>query len=595
MKRYKSLYNNEGYNSFGYDREGYDRDGFNHKGIHRETGTYYNPEGYSKKGYDQEGYDREGYNIKGYDRQGYNRKGFSRDRRHKLTGTRYDLEGYDYLGYDKSGYDRRGFNIKGYNIDGYNIEGYDLRGFDQNGIHSETGTEYDLRGFNRHRIHKDTGTEFDSDGFSFLGYNEDGYDREGYDSQGYGKDGYDKKGYNKRGYDKDGYNTNGYNEQGYHKITGFNIQSGIHKETGTPYNPEGYNRDGYDKEGYYYDGYDRKGFSREGYDRSGFDRDGYDRDGYDKSGIDKLGYGKDGLHIEGYNEEGYDKRGYDRNGVSKVGISRLTGQKDDRVQLAEEFIVARKSIEQFAKEKQISVESVKAIIEVIRTSPCIKEKIDEVLTSNSNRYLTSLKVKKQQLLSGTKTIKEISGINDVLRICDTHERQKITELLITEMASHEISILDYKYILGIEKIDANLPQNIITQIDAMKKSAGRLSRELYKEIDRIKPYRTQYKAAEGETIGFFANPTDKEPVKFTITDTQRDMARQYLRATGEFICNKTMQATLMKIVKGELDIEKIERAKKEGELRSLQQEDAELTELIEQSEQFIENNMEVTR
>ena len=108
--------------------------------------------------------------------------------------------------------------------------------------------------------------------------------------------------------------------------------------------------------------------------------------------------------------------------------------------------------------------------------------------------------------------------------------------------------------------------------------------------DRIKPYKTPYRAVEGEKIGFFANPKDNEPVKFEITDTQRDMARQYLIVTDEFICNKTMQATLMKIVKGEIGIEQIERARKERELRSLQREDGELGELIEQSEQFIKEN-----
>ena len=119
-----------------------------------------------------------------------------------------------------------------------------------------------------------------------------------------------------------------------------------------------------------------------------------------------------------------------------------------------------------------------------------------------------------------------------------------------------------------------------------------IEREVYREIDRIKPYKTPYRAVEGETIGFFANPKDKEPVKFDITDAQRDMARQYLKATGEFICNKTMQATLMKIVKGELDIEKIERAKKEGKLRILQQEDKQLDEMIKQAEKLINQKQE---
>ena len=77
-----------------------------------------------------------------------------------------------------------------------------------------------------------------------------------------------------------------------------------------------------------------------------------------------------------------------------------------------------------------------------------------------------------------------------------------------------------------------------------------------------------------------------------IIPSYQEMARQYLRATDEFICNKTMQTTLMKIVKGEITIAHIERAKKERKLRGLQQEDQELAELIQYSEQIIGKGQE---
>jgi len=114
-------------------------------------------------------------------------------------------------------------------------------------------------------------------------------------------------------------------------------------------------------------------------------------------------------------------------------------------------------------------------------------------------------------------------------------------------------------------------------------------------MDRLKPYRTPYIANEGEALGYMEKPTDKKPKMVTITDEHREMARQYLRATDEFICNKTMQTTLMKIIKGEIGIEQIVRAQKESELRRLQQEDGELGELIEQSEQFIKDSQGKTQ
>ena len=115
-------------------------------------------------------------------------------------------------------------------------------------------------------------------------------------------------------------------------------------------------------------------------------------------------------------------------------------------------------------------------------------------------------------------------------------------------------------------IDSSLPQSIIRQIEGLKRNAGRMTRELYKEMDRLKQYKTPYIANEGESLGYMEKPTDRTPKMVTITDEHRDIARQYLRATNEFICNKTMQATLMKIVKGEIGIEQVERARKESEL-----------------------------
>ena len=68
---------------------------------------------------------------------------------------------------------------------------------------------------------------------------------------------------------------------------------GIHRATGTKYDPDGYDYEGYDADGYDSSGYDSDGYDREGYDSNGYDSDGYDRDGYNEDGFDA-----DGIHID---------------------------------------------------------------------------------------------------------------------------------------------------------------------------------------------------------------------------------------------------------------------------------------------------------
>lgn len=482
-------------------------------------------------------YNKYVYNKDGYNKDGWNRKGFNRDGIHRDTGTNYNLKGYDKNGFDKTGfsiyrnhrdtktkYDPEGYDIKGYNKEGYNKEGYNKEGFNKSGIHRDTGTTY-----------------------SPKGYDAEGYNQDGYNTYGYNRDGYKRDGFDRYGFDREGYRRNGFNKDG------------IHKDTGTKYNPEGYDARGYNKEGWNpIKGYDRDGYNQDGYDKYGYDRDGYNRDGYNQ------------------------------NGINKYGINRKTGEKDKSVRLVERFINSKKTIKAFAEENGMDMRELQTIIEQTRMIPCIKESLDEALADNSRKYFFVIRHKIEKLLNGEISIKYVKSVDVLLKECSADEKQKITEMLVTEMISHEISILEYRKIFGIEEINASLPQNILLHIDGIKKIANKQHiRELYKEIDRVKSYKMPYMAADGETIGYKENPDDKQIIKVDITDEHRNMAREYLKAINEYICNKTMQITLLKIVKGEINSEIIKRAKKERQLLNLQQENTDLDELIEQSEQFL--------
>ncbi len=133
---------------------------------------------------------------------------------------------------------------------------------------------------------------------------------------------------------------------------GFN-DAGIHQETGTRYDPNGYDKDGYNSNGYDKDGYAGNGYDKDGYDKDGYAGNGYDEDGYDKDGYDSNGYDKDGFNAAGfdtearhretgeiYNPAGYDINGYDKNGFNAEGINRATGMIYDRYGYAKDGYTA---------------------------------------------------------------------------------------------------------------------------------------------------------------------------------------------------------------------------------------------------------------
>ncbi len=517
------IFDRDGFDQYGRDKDGYNRQGFHFGGIHKITGTKYDPEGYNAEGYDSRDFDRNGINK--YTGEKYNRQGRDKDG--------YDQEGYDTRSFDRNGinkYTGEKYNRQGIDKDGYDEEGYDGKGFDRNGIHKMTGTIYDPRG----------------------------YDREGYNSEGFDRNNYNREGV--RRWDIGRYDERGFDENGYHE------------KTGTLYDPKGFAKDG---------------FNKQGLDREGYGRDGYNSQGYDKRGADKYGYTARGLHIEGYDENGYDVNGYDRNGNDRNGINRITGQVDKRIQLAKKIVEEDLTIEQFSKKYSLPMEQVKSAINAIRETPCIKQQLDEVLAKHSNEYMGALRLTANEILAGRIKITEVKNVSTIIGICSERDREKLTSMLMSAITSHEIGIMQYARMFGEGVEYTRLPKHMVEVLSEMKKTAGPRAREIYKEIDRVKAYQQPYRSIDGERMGYLAKPTDKTPTMVDITDTERDLARDYLKASGEYICNKTMQATLMKVIKGEIDEAKIERIRKETTLRELQQQDKELDIQLEQTGQVV--------
>ena len=541
-------YDFQGYDIDGFDKDGYNRRGFNKKGIHRDTGMKY---------------DKRGYDINYRDRKGRFRKvtldnnGFNSNNIHILTGTRFGPDGFNKEGYDKEGYDRDGYNRLGYDRQGYDRDGIDKFGFNKDGISAAWGYDkegYYPNGFNfKTKINKYTGTQYDKDGYDINGYNANGIDREGF---------------NRFGRDKDGYFRNGFNN------------SGIHKDTKTAFNPDGISAHGFKKDGTNVETctlFDRFGFDIEGYDENGFNKDGYDREGYDVKGFNKFG-------------------------INREGINKETGEKDSRVLLAEEFINYGKSINEFALAKTMNPTKLHSLISQVRNLPFLKPKIDEILNRNSKNYLAVLKKKKQNIFSGKLLLRDTSNVEDILNICSEDEKHKLEAMIVEEISSHSLGIMQYVRMFNlkpansktIDKIDAKINAQIYKVTHNKKYFPGNSAMQLRKEQARLNVYKTPYKPSENEKVGYMKNPNDRQPVMFSITDEHRQMAKEYLNSIDEYICGKTMRDAFFKIAKGELNQDIINRLKKESKLREAIIESNDLDLLIDASREN-QNSIEIDK
>ena len=497
---------------------------FDQYGIHRDTGTKY---------------DKDGYDIDGFDKDGYNIRGFNKYDIHRDTGNEYDKDGYDVDGYDKDGYNRRGFDAEGiygktgtkYDENGFDVNGlpcpkYNIRGFNPYGIHRKTGTKYDIRGFDQYGIHRDTGTEYDKDG----------YDRGGFD------------------------------------------QAGIHRDTGTKYNKYGRDKDGFNEEGRDRYKRDSDGYNLAGRNSKGVDRDGFGKDGFNELGKDREGYGRDGFNDEGVNRRGfmrnkihkdtgtpYDPENFDYLGIDSNGINMETGRVDERVIFAKDFIDSKKSVRQYAKSKEKTVEEIEEQLKIAKSITCIRDDIIKALERNADKYVATKRDEIDRLINGKKNVRDVKGIEETLRLCNSkEEKEKVMKLLIAAIVSHDIKILEYKDIFAIKIISGELPQNIIEKIDVVKMEATRSENAeirkqaagINKEIKRLKDYRSPHKKGEIPRIGYMENGKD---IMFDVTSEQEELAKRYLKATDEFICHKTMFATLLKIGKGDVKLEDIEK------------------------------------
>lgn len=217
------------------------------------------------------------------------------------------------------------------------------------------------------------------------------------------------------------------------------------------------------------------------------------------------------------------------------------------------------SIKEFAARKKIPFSEMKVKIERLREIPCIKDDMDRALELNHNRFVGSLKNDKEKLLLGEIELKDIhNDISKIMRFATQEESEKIRNIFISNVLSHNLSIHQYSDIFGLDRrYYRTLPKQILERIDQYKRffyeavDKKDTSIELSKEKRRIQSYIKPYVRENGETLGFWNESTGKTEM-VNITEEHREKAREYLKSRDEYICNKTMQSALREIVRSEI-------------------------------------------
>lgn len=459
-----------------------------------------------------------------------------------LTGYGYDRDGYNRFGYDSAGYKRNGYDSFGYDKDGY-----DIKGFDRDGVH-KNGTRYD----------------------------EDGYDKKGYDKDGYNKNGYNEKGFNSSGYNQEGFNLFGYDKDGYNR-RGFKIGSDINKN-GTRYDDDGYDKDGYDKDGYsragYKWGYDRKGYDREGYNRKGFSINGYYRDGtkYDENGYDKDGYNQEGFNSEGIHKNGsvYGDDGFSIHGINKDGINRETGELDERVELVKKYLEAGISKVAFSQKCKIKVEDFNKILKIVSHSyPTITQtQLEEVAQKSSNRYYQTLKKTAHDLENDDISIEEFTrtrfGFDEVASFFSSLEvKTTVRNKVFEYMVSGEMNMMQYFSVFGLRRSNTLVFNEAMDEYNHWLNIAKKVPEfksfvpSLYRERKRLTKFERPYEGCRGLKIGYI-DPDTKKDVIVEMTSDHEKYAKEYLRKTGEYICQSTMQSIFQQFARGTLTFDDVQ-------------------------------------
>lgn len=265
----------------------------------------------------------------------------------------------------------------------------------------------------------------------------------------------------------------------------------INKNTGTRYDKNGFDVTGIHKD-------TLTGYDQEGYDNSGFDKDGYDRYGFDKKRIHRdtlTEYDPDGYDgWWGLDKDGYNGEGYNREGINRAGFDKKGIHKDTLTEYDTDGFDKNGYDKEGYNRKGID-----------KTGKNREERKE--IQNRQRAMWLGLRRKAEALAKGEMTIEEY--------------------IMKSKMSIEEL-------------------------IEFAKKN--NLSADVIRGLRRfIKPYQVYTRPFSKKEYLFSTTLIiDEKEVKPTEQDV--DMAIEYLKAKGSLVCDKTVNDTVRRYLKGEIDI-----------------------------------------
>lgn len=234
------------------------------------------------------------------------------------------------------------------------------------------------------------------------------------------------------------------------------------------------------------------------------------------------------------------------------------------------FLDSNISKEKFCKANNLEQEELDRILEEVSLIyPELKEDIERHNKQASTIFLAIVKDIREKILNGELTVEDYISQDgryniEQLRRCATEEEKyKLQKLLMDAIANNKLSFMGYKKILGTgityEEVIKGI-EDLIRETKAQYEGIlnASINRKIKENEEKLKKYQQPLnrKIFLGGTRTF-----PKLNIQMTVTDKHIELAEDYLKTKGEYICHYTVDQTISKIAKGEITKEKVDLLK----------------------------------
>ncbi len=256
------------------------------------------------------------------------------------------------------------------------------------------------------------------------------------------------------------------------------------------------------------------------------------------------------------------------------------GENHPNLILVKQFLGSNTSKKKFCEEHNISIKQLNNVIEEVSgVFPEIEEKVVEKNRQASAIHFSTVESINSKLLSGEITIEQYSRkfykgkkISQLLSgTTNASERKQIHTLVIKAIASGELKMMDYVRLFS-EASERKKEYNYDTVINCLNaymrtakvevpelQGKGKPIGKANIQIRSLKKYSMPFRSKNfiGSKIGF--KDSDGNIEMTTITEEHIEYVKKYLHLEDEYICDKTVNSALSKMIKGEITFEEIDK------------------------------------